>query len=99
MHDRDVTLERPTDAGTQLAACLTEVPVRLRLLGHDRCEFEPARRFAEGEQISIRLYRMGSIRPRVTTEDEDRRSRIPKRLPRGMAQPSASGRISSTNVG
>lgn len=34
MHDIDVTLERPTDARTQVAVCLldgTQMPVRLRL--------------------------------------------------------------------
>lgn len=71
MHDMDVTLEKPTEAGTQVTVCLldgTKVPVRLRLLGYDGCEFESARRFAEGELISIRLYRMGSIRARIVSQ-------------------------------
>ena len=71
MHDMDVTLERPTETGAQVTICLldgTEVPVRLRLLSYDGCEFESARSFAEGERISIRLYRMGSIRARITSQ-------------------------------
>jgi hypothetical protein len=69
MHDMDATLERPRELGTPTSVCRadgTEVSVRLRLLGYDGCEFESENHFAIGERINIRLYRMGSIRARVT---------------------------------
>ncbi len=48
----------------------SETPVRLRLLGYDGCEFESDQDFAPGEQISLRIYRMGSIRARVVSCQE-----------------------------
>jgi len=65
MHDTDVTLGRPTEAGTQVTDCLhdgTEVPVRLRLLSYDGREFESARPFADGSRsasVSIEWARSG----------------------------------------
>jgi len=40
----------------------------IRLLGYDGCEFESAAHFANGEQISIHIYRMGWIRARVLSQ-------------------------------
>ena len=71
MHDMDVTLESRSAARAEVKVCRnsgSEVAVRLRLLGYDGCEFESAERFADGEQISIHIYRMGSIRARVVSQ-------------------------------
>jgi hypothetical protein len=65
-----VTLERARELGSQVMVGRADgsgVSVRLRLLGYDSCEFESACRFTVGEQISIHLYRMGSIRARITS--------------------------------
>jgi hypothetical protein len=48
----------------------SEVPVRLRLLGYESCEFDSDQVFDPGEQISIQFYRMGSIRARVVSCQE-----------------------------
>lgn len=69
MHDMDVMAERPgaDDAEVRVSRLDgLDVPVRLRLLGYDGCEFETDHDFAPGEQVSIHIYRMGSIRARVT---------------------------------
>jgi len=66
----DIIMERPRELGSQVTVCRadgSEVPVRLRLLGYDSCEFETDQRFAAGEQVGIHLYRMGLIRARVTS--------------------------------
>ena len=69
MHDTNLTLERPTEDTRVRVARLdgSEVAVKLRLLGYDGCEFECRERFAVGERISIRIYRMGLIRARVVS--------------------------------
>jgi len=69
------TLERPSAADTtdtRVTVCRgdgSEAPARLRLLGYDGCEFESDGDFAPGEQVSIRIYRMGSIRARITARE------------------------------
>ena len=66
-----VTLERPREVSSQVIVSRsdgTRVSVRLRLLGYDSCEFESSCCFAVGEQVSIHLYRMGSIRARITSQ-------------------------------
>ena len=71
MSHMDLTPDRPRELGTQVmvsGADGTGVAVRLRLLAYDRCEFESAFQFTTGELISIHLYRMGSIRARVTSQ-------------------------------
>lgn len=70
MHDFDVTLENPNDPAAQVRVSRnggSEIPVRLRLLGYDGCEFESDERFAAGEQVGIHIYRMGCIRARVVS--------------------------------
>ena len=70
MRDTNVTLERPGHEETQVRVEKrdgSEVPVKLRLLGYDGCEFETRQRFTPGERISIHIYRMGLIRARVTS--------------------------------
>ena len=67
-HDSNLTLGRPAQEDTRVRVERrdgTEMPVKLRLLGYDGCEFESRARFAVGEQISIHIYRMGLIRARV----------------------------------
>ena len=71
MHDTDVTLESRSAARAEVKVSRSsgsEVAVRLRLLGYDGCEFESADHFANGEQISIHIYRMGWIRARVVSQ-------------------------------
>ena len=71
----DLTLEEPCEVSGQVRVSLldgTEIPVRLRLLGYDRCEFESDHCFDSGEQVSIHIYRMGWIRARITS----RKSRV-----------------------
>ena len=63
-----LTLKKTLDAATQVRVSRadgSELPVRLRLLGYDSCEFESDQKFAPGEEISIHLFRMGSIRARI----------------------------------
>ena len=65
----DLALERSADAAGQVTVCRpdsTEVTARLRLLGFDGCEFESDSKFAVGERVKIHIYRMGSIRARIT---------------------------------
>lgn len=69
MHEMDVMAERPGAEDAEVRVSRPDgldVPVRLRLLGYDGCEFETDHDFAPGEQVSIHIYRMGSIRARVT---------------------------------
>jgi hypothetical protein len=69
-HDSNLTLDQRAQEDTRVRVERrdgTEVPVKLRLLGYDGCEFEARTRFAVGEQISIHIYRMGLIRARVTS--------------------------------
>ena len=68
-----LTLELPIEAATQVSVSLadgSEISVRLRLLGYNGCEFESDRAFSPGEPIGLHLYRMGSIRARVTSVHE-----------------------------
>lgn len=68
-HDPNLTLERPSE-DTRVRVERSdgsEVPVKLRLLGYNGCEFETRDRFSVGERISIRIYRMGLIRARVVS--------------------------------
>jgi hypothetical protein len=63
-----VTLKRPSNAGARVSVSRadgSEIPVRLRLLGYEGCEFESDQAFSRGEQVGIHLYRMGCIRARV----------------------------------
>ena len=73
MHEGHLTLERADDAGGPVTVSRrdgSEIPVRLRLLGYDGCEFESDKRFALGEQVSIHLYRMGWIRAHVVSRHQ-----------------------------
>jgi hypothetical protein len=64
----DVTLERPRASELRISRLDgPEIPVRLRLLGYEGCEFESDQAFAEGEQVRIHLHGMGSIRARITS--------------------------------
>ena len=70
MRNMDPTLERPRELGTRVMVGRADgsgVAVRLRLLGYEGCEFDSVCQFNPGELISIHLYRMGSIRARVTS--------------------------------
>jgi len=72
MRDMDLTWEEPCEAAAQVRVSRldgSEVPVRLRLLGYDGCEFESDHGFATGEQVSIHIYRMGWIRARIASQD------------------------------
>jgi len=65
-----LTLERPGKAAAQISISRddgSEIPVRLRLLGYDGCEFETDHPFVPGEPVGIRLYRMGCIRARIVS--------------------------------
>lgn len=67
-----LTLER-FDTDTRVTVSRSdgsEAPARLRLLGYDGCEFESEIDFAPGEQVCIRIYRMGSIRARITARQD-----------------------------
>ena len=64
----DLTLERSFNTDTRVTVSRpdgSEAPARLRLLGYDGCEFECDSDFSPGEQVCIRIYRMGSIRARI----------------------------------
>ena len=63
-------LEMPGDTERDVRLRLSdgsEVPARLTLLDYDGCEFESDHGFALGEQVNLHLYRMGSIRARITS--------------------------------
>ena len=67
-HDTFLMPARAADEATQVRVVRrdgTAVAVTLRLLGYDGCVFECRERFAVGELIGIRVYRMGLIRARV----------------------------------
>lgn len=67
-HDTKLAPGRAAYDATQVRVARrdgTAVAVKLRLLGYDGCVFESRERFAVGELISIRVYRMGLIRARV----------------------------------
>lgn len=69
----DMTLDRSFRTGSRVTVCRrdgSEAAARLRLLGFDGCEFDSDAEFALGEQISIHIYRMGSIRARITARNE-----------------------------
>jgi hypothetical protein len=71
MRDMDLKWEEPCEAAAQVRVSRldgTEVTVRLRLLGYDGCEFESDDGFALGEQVNIHIYRMGSIRARIASQ-------------------------------
>ena len=68
-----MTLDRPSHTDSRVTICRrdgSEAPARLRLLGFDGCEFESEFEFIPGEQVSIHIYRMGSIRARITSRHE-----------------------------
>jgi hypothetical protein len=65
-----LTLKKKLDAESQVRVSRldgSELAVRLRLLGYDGCEFESDHAFKPGEEISIHLFRMGSIRARIVS--------------------------------
>jgi hypothetical protein len=65
-----LTLKKKVDVATQVRVSRLDgsvLPVRLRLLGYDSCEFESDQTFTPGEEISIHLFRMGSIRARIVS--------------------------------
>jgi hypothetical protein len=67
-HDTQLAPRRAADDATQVRVIRRDgrvVPVTVRLMGYDGCLFECSERFAVGELISIRVYRMGLIRARV----------------------------------
>jgi hypothetical protein len=75
MTKMDLGFEQAEEAAAEIRVCRSdgcEIPVRLRLLGYDGCEFETDQDFACGERIDIHIYRMGSIRARVVS----RRDRV-----------------------
>ena len=68
-----MTLDRPSETGSRVTVCRrdgSEAPARLRLLGFDGCEFETDSDLSPGEQVNIHIYRMGSIRARITSRHE-----------------------------
>lgn len=67
-HDTLLTQGRAADEATQMRVVRrdgTAVAVTLRQLDYDGCVFECRERFAVGELVNIRVYRMGLIRARV----------------------------------
>jgi hypothetical protein len=67
-----LTLKKKVDAATQVRVSRldgSELPVRLRLLGYDSCEFESDQAFVPGEEICLHLFRMGSIRARIVSRE------------------------------
>lgn len=69
IHDLDLGRELHGAEKAPVRICLadgSELPAKLRLLAYDGCEFETKRKLAIGEAISLHIYRMGSIRARVT---------------------------------
>jgi hypothetical protein len=70
MGDLDLAPVRAFEASSQVSVCLSDgsyIPVRLRLLSYDSCEFEVEHEFAPGEQVNIHIFRMGWIRARVVS--------------------------------
>jgi hypothetical protein len=68
----DLIEDRPSDLSSQVTVCRADgrqVPVRLRLLGYDGCEFETDDQFAVGERVSVHIFRMGSIRARIISHE------------------------------
>jgi hypothetical protein len=66
----DAMVTEPCEATADIKVSLvdgSEVPVRLRLLGFDGCEFETDHGFSPGERVSIHIYRMGWIRARIAS--------------------------------
>lgn len=67
-HDTLLTPVRAADDAAQVRVVRrdgTAVAVTLQQLDYDGCVFECRERFAVGELINIRVYRMGLIRARV----------------------------------
>ena len=67
-HDTKLAPGRAAHEATQVRVVRrdgTVVPVTLKTMGYDGCLFECRERFAVGELIGIRVYRMGLIRARV----------------------------------
>lgn len=72
MHDMDLLPAQSCDADMPIRICRadgSEVAVRLRLLGYDGCEFECDEEFTPGEAVALQLYRMGSIRARIVSQE------------------------------
>ena len=68
MRDLDLAPVRAFEANSQVSVCLLDgsyIPVRLRLLGYDNCEFEAEHKFQPGQQVNIHIFRMGWIRARI----------------------------------
>ena len=68
MRDLDLAPARAFEANSQVSVCLLDgsyVPVRLRLLSYDNCEFETEHKFEPGQQVNIHIFRMGWIRARI----------------------------------
>ena len=68
MRDIDLIVERPGAGDAEVRVGRldgSEVCVHLRLFGYDGCEFECDHDFSLGEQVSIHIDRMGSIRARI----------------------------------
>lgn len=69
----DMTLDRSFDTDSRVTICRregSEASARLRLLGFDGCEFDTDVELVPGEQVSIHIYRMGSIRARITARHD-----------------------------
>lgn len=67
-----LTFKRPHQATPQVRVSRgdgSQIPVRLRLLGYDGCEFESDLPFSQGEQVGIHLFRMGCIRARIVSRE------------------------------
>ena len=68
MFDVDTALDRPGDTCAKVRLSKfdgSEVPVRLRLLGFDSCEFECSHALECGDRVKLHIYRMGWIRARI----------------------------------
>jgi hypothetical protein len=65
-----LTLKQPVTRAAPVSVSRadgSEIPVRLRLLGYEGCEFECDHPLTPGESVGIHLYRMGWIRARVVS--------------------------------
>lgn len=70
MHNLHVILDWPGDMRASVRLCKvdgSEVPVRLRLLGYDSCEFECSHALECGDQVKLHIYRMGWIRAQIVS--------------------------------